>query len=57
MFWKASDDWSLKKKKPCGPTVSLIHLKNILITMNTLLNIMCQFNYDLNYVWNAIIVY
>ena len=62
MFWKASDDWSLIKKKEkkvqsLGPTIPLIHLKNILMTINTVLNIMCQFNCNLNYVWNAIIVY
>ena len=57
MFWKASYEWSLKKERSLGPTVPLINLKNILITINTVPYIMCQFKCNLNYVWNAIIVY
>ena len=37
------------------PTFPLIHLKNILI-INTVLSIMCQFNCNSNYVWNAHLV-
>ena len=47
----------LRKKKSQWITIPIIHMKNILIPINTMLSIMCQLNCNLNYVSNARIVY
>ena len=57
MLWCFDKHLISDLEKSLGLTIPLIHLKNILITINTVLSIICQFNGNFNYVRNTLIVY